>query len=423
MRKLEIKNPILDRTYKTRLSADYSSGTAMTVESNVSFSANDYLIVGEPSEELTEGKKLDSKSGSTALTLASTLNFSHGKGTSIYKSPWDQISIERRTSSGGSFSIVSTSAIQWDNPNNLTLYFDEDATDDYGYRFRFYNSITGKYSEYSPTLEGSGFTRAQAGYLISQVRLLANDIERKIVTDDEILRFFNRAQDIIYTHNPKYWFLLIDSYKAGTGIAATASESVYSLATYTTFGHLDTVRYHYNSGGTSELYHLLKKTSVEFDDVASNLNETADDWAYIYKLLPADESSENGYIQIFPKTKNTSVGTLYPNYYEKMQDLNSVDDETQVPLPDLLEDFAIGQIERIKGNEQKAQYYEKILVSDNPDVTPSGLVMLDKMDRAQKDSVGQPKNLWNFRGQKAIPRLFGNRRRMNRDYIRENYMD
>lgn len=423
MRSLEIQNPVLDRTYKTRLASDYASGVTATAESNVSFSANDYLVFGEPSEELTEGKKLDSKSGSTTLTLASTLNFSHGKGTSIYKSIWDQVVIERRTSPSESFSVISTSAIQWDNPNNLTIYFDSDGTDDYGYRFRFYNSITLTYSEYSPTLEGTGFTRQQVGRLIEQVRLIANDVDRKIVSDDEIIRFFNRAQDIIYTHNPKFWFLLIDVYKQATGIACLANTKVYSLATYTTLGHLDTVRYHYNSGGTSELYHLIKKSSVEFDDIASNLNETADDWAYIYKLLPADSSSSKGYIQIYPTTKNTSVGTLYPNYYEKMANLDSVDDETQVPLPDLLVDYAIGQVERIKGNENKAKLYESVLVSESDNTTPSGLIMLDKLDMQQKQAVGQPRSLWNFKGQKAISRLFGNRRRMNRDYARENYME
>ena len=423
MRKIEIQNPILDSTYKTRISSDYSSGTSLTVENNSSFAANDYLVVGEPSEELSEGKKLDSISGSTTLNIASALNFSHGKGTSIYKSPWDFISLERRTSSAGTFAEISQSGIQWDNPKNLTIYYDADATDAYEYRFRFYNSITGKYSEYSPTLTGAGFSRDQVGYLINQVRLLAHDIERKIVTDDEIIRFFNRAQDIIYTHNPKYWFLLVDVYKATTGIAALANTNVYSLATYTTFGHLETVRFHYNSGGTSELYHLLKKSSVEFDHLASNLNETADDWAWIYKLLPTDSSSANGYLQIFPKTKTTGIGTLYPNYYEKMADLNSVDDETQVPLPELLEDFAIGQIERIKGNEQKAIYYEKVLVSDSPTITPSGLIMLDKLDQQQKLAAGQPRSLWNFRGQKAISLLYGNRSRQNRDYQKEFYMN
>ena len=39
---------------------------------------------------------------------------------------------------------------------------------------------------------------------------------------------------------------------------------------------------------------------------------------------------------------------------------HTVDDETQVPLPNLLEDFAVAQIEKIKGNEDKAKVYEDL---------------------------------------------------------------
>lgn len=429
MRSLQIQNPVLDKTYKTRLASDYSSGVSLTVENNSSFTANDQLVVGEPGEELTELKKLDSVSGSTGMAIPTALKFSHSKGTYIYKSPWDFVSIERRTSELGSFVEISQSPIQWDNADNLTIYFDADATDDYGYRFRFYNSITTKYSEYSPTLTGIGFTRDQVGYMIQQVRLITNDTQRKIVSDDEIIRFFNKAQDIIYTHNQRWWFLLVDAKQQALGISATANTNIYSLAALTNFGHLESVRYRYTSGATDQIWRLLKKSALEFDKIAYDINRTADDQASIFKMLPADASSAFGYIQIFPKTLTTGVGLLYPNYYEKMADLNSVDDSTQVPLPQLLEDYAIGQVERIKGNDTKAQIYEQGLVGGTVTrngrssvVEPSALKMLDKMDQAQREVQGQPRSLWNFKGQKAVSRLFSNYRG-NHDNLKEFYME
>lgn len=422
MRQIVIDNPVLDKTYKTRLGADYTSGTSVTVENNSSFAANDLLVFGEPSEELAEGKKLSSVSGSTTLNLASALNFAHGKGTYVYRTPWDFVYIERRVDSSSSWVEISQSGIQWDNALNQTIYYDSPANDAYGYRYRFYNSALATYSEYSPTLTGAGFSRAQVGFMIENVRAIVNDTNKKIVSDDEIIRFFNRAQDIVYTHNAKYWFLLVDAKKGGFGISATASTDIYSLATLTNFGHLSSVRYRYTSGAADELWHLMKKSSLEFDHIASNLNEATDDQAWIYKLLPADSSSDYGYIQIFPKTKTTGVGIIYPNFYEKMANLDSVDDSTQVPLPQLLEDFAISQIERIKGNESKAKLYEKNLVSEDPRATPPGLLMLDKMDQDQREVQGQPRSLWNFRGQKAMTRFFTNSRR-NRDYDREFYMN
>ena len=108
-------------------------------------------------------------------------------------------------------------------------------------------------------------------------------------------------------------------------------------------------------------------------------------------------------------------------YYEKMADLATVADTTQVPLPFLLEDLAIGYIYRIKGNEVKAKMYESYLISENERVTPKGLIMLDKMDKAQGSVVGQPQSISKFRGQKAIQRFYGNSSPMSDDYRKENY--
>lgn len=429
MRKLAIQNPVLDSTYKTRIASDYSSGVSVTVENNTSYAVGDQLVFGEPGEELAELKQLDSLSGITGLGLPSALNFSHGKGTSVYKSPWNFISIEQRTTPTGAFAEITQSPIQWDNKDNETLYFDLDANDDYGYRFRFYNSFTTKYSEYSPTLSGAGFTRNQVGYMIEQVRRVVNDLNRKIVTDDEIIRFFNDAQDIIYTHNQRYWFLLVDAVQQSLGIPCTAGESVYTLESLTNFGHLESVLFRYVSGSIDQIWRLRKYSSLVFDKIAYDLNRVGEDQAYCFKLLPADSASPYGYIKIFPKTLTSGIGTLYPNYYEKMADLNSVDDETQVPLPRIIEGYAIGRIERIKGNEGKAQLYEAGLLGGSVQrgnrsvmVEPTDLVMLDKMDQATREVQGQPRNLVTFMGQKAVPTLFSNYQG-NNDYRKENFME
>lgn len=421
MRRIRIQNPLLDKTYQTFLSVDYSSGVSLTVYSNTSFAANDLLVIGEQKEELTELKKLNSISSVDTLTLASALNFDHPKETPIYKTLWDYVSIEGRSSSAGVFAEITQSGIQWDNKDGETIYYHSSGDDNWQYRFRFYNSVTTTYSEYSPTLTGAGFTRKQVGYMIRQVRKTTNTFDQNIISDDEIIRQFNIAQDIIYAHNPKYWFLLVDSYKGNDGISTIATTKVYSLAQYETYGHLDSIRYHYNSGTENILYHLDKKATVEFDRIASDLNEADDDYAQCFKLLPADSDSDNGYIQIFPATKTTGVGTLYPNYYEKMADLNSVDDETQVPLSYILEEYAIAFTYKIKGDETKARIYESGLISDNNDRVPRHLLLLDKLNTQQKSVQQQARSLWNFKGHRAMKRLFGSPR-YSRDYIKENYL-
>ena len=422
MRRIGITNPLVDSTYRTYINSDYSSGTALTVASNVSFAANDLIIAGEPRAEFTEEKRVTSLGTTVTLNLASALSFAHSKATSVYKVLWDFVSIEARSSSAGVFAEVTQSAIQWDNKNNETIYYHSDGTDSYEYRFRFYNSVTTTYSEYSPTISGSLPDRNTVRYMLRQVRLLTNDKERKICTDEEIIRAFNTAQDIIYTHNPKYWFLYVDTYELGSlSIAATANEDVFSLGSLTRYGHLAGIKYRYTSGPTDTIYRLRKRSEAEFDRLDSDQNTTDDNWPEVFKLIPGDSSSANGYFKITPDIKDSGIGTFYPLYYEKMANLDSVDDTTQVPLPDLLIGFAVGFVYRIAGNERKASVYQADLISEDPRRSAPGLAMLDTMDNAQKDTVGQPRSMWRFRGQKAVSRLYGNSSPRSTDYLKENY--
>ena len=367
---------------------------------------------------------MSSVSGQTTITLASGLNFSHPKGTPIYRVVWDFVSLEQRTSASGVFAEITQSGIQWDSKTNETIYYDSAATNSYQYRFRFYNSSTTTYSEYSPTISGAILGRTTVQFMLDQVRKVAGDQDRKIVTDDEIIRFFNEAQDIIYAHNPKYFFLYVDTFESGSGsIAATADTRVYTLANLTNYGELGGIKYRYTSGATDNIYQLTQKAEAEFDYLDGNLNASQDNWPQIYKILPADASSGNGYFRITPRIKDSSIGTFYPLYYEKMADLVTIADTTQVPLPYLVESLAIADIFRIKGNDTKAKMYEAYLLTDDSNKTPQGLILLDQMDKVKKTAANQPRYVSRFRGQKAVSRLYGNKypSGVNADYIREWY--
>ena len=425
MRRIRIQNAEVNRTYKTFLGADYSSGTSLTVLNNASFAANDIILVGEPSEELSEAKKVNSTTGSTILTLSSAFNFSHNKGASIYKIYWDYVSIESSPTVGGTWSVISLSPIQWDNKLNETVYYDPSGTDAYSYRFRFYNSVTSLYSEYSPTLLGTGFSDNQIGGMINHIRKMVNDIERKIVQDDDIMYFLNIAKDIAYARNPRFWFLLVDTWFGQNPIPVIANQRTYSLSQYSDFGHMDTLRYNYNSGNSLNiLYHLKRIPQVEFDFRTSNQNFPQSDYLEAYKLIPSDATSSAGYIQVDPKPKTTGVGNLYPYYYKIMPKYTTVDQTCIVPLPEILESFAISKIEKIKGDENKAKMYEDLFFGPADDAKDrsklTGLPLLDDLDRAHKTSQGQPRSLSNYRGASAIKKFFGTIN-YDRDMLKENY--
>src|SRR3990167_1678552 len=351
MRKIVISNEILTKdTYNTNLSSDYSSGTSLTVISNVSFAANDLIVVGELGEENTELKKVDSISGKTTITLASALNFSHEKDTPVYKVAWDNVSIERNSVE------ITQSAIQWDKKD--TIYYDSSGTASDSYRFRFYNSVTTTYSEYSPTQTGAGPTRPSLGYMIREIRKLAQDIDRKIVTDLEIARFINSAQDIIAGIRSDWWFLKVED----TSKTTTGGTKKYSLHSGVgNMGAVEAIRLNYNDGTNNELYHLEYKPTVEFDElIRDNRNQEADrdDYTIYYTLREPDSSAAQGYFEVWPVPLTTGRGTFYIRYFKEMTDLDDVSDETSIPIPVILEDYALAQIERIKGNETKAELYE-----------------------------------------------------------------
>ncbi len=428
MRAIKIENPVLN-SYLADISVDYSSGTSVTTRSNNSFAANDLAVFGNPGEELSELKKIDAISGNTIFTLASALKFAHNKGTPVYKSLWDFVELEGRSSSAGVFAILTQSGIQWDNKDKKTIYFHSAGNDDWQYRFRFYNSVTTSYSEYSPTLGGGGFTKKQMGYLIKEARRVAGDKDGDAMSTDELLRSATRAKNIIRAHNPKFWFWKVDGYKSSVSIAATAGNNVYSLNSIDDLGVVNYIEYQYSSGSTNEKYVLREKPDAEFLSITRDLNRAQDDYVYCFRLLPPDSSSEKGYFEVESEIKNTGVGTFYVSHYKEEADYTSVDDETAIIMPEILEDYLAAEIFRARGNENQAERYYKLFAGPEQREKTlaleelTGIALLDELDKQYKHTQGQPRQIWKFRGQRAMSRLYGSRQRSNADDIRENYFD
>lgn len=426
MRSIKIENPTLN-SFITDLGVDYSSGVTLTVRSNNSFAANDLVVIGNPTEELTELKKVDSLTGNTILTLASALKFTHNKATPVYKTMWDQISIEGRSSSAGVFAEITQSAIQWDSKTNKTIYFHQAGTDSYEYRFRFYNSVTLTYSEYSPTLSGAGFTKNQMGYIIAEARRIAGDKERRIINTEELLMELTRAKNIIRGHKSDYWFWKVDGYINDKSIIATAGESVFSLDSIDDLSVIDTIEYKYTSGSTNQKWTLKRKTDVEIRKLSGDLNRPAMDFPRYFRLLPADANSAKGYFEIPTPILNNGVGTFYVSYYKEEEDYTDVSNTTSIVIPGILRDYLISVIFATKGNDTRAQdYMDKFIGPENRKKTLameklSGLALLDALDEQYKKTQGQPMSLMSFRGQKYMSKFYGNRTIQNPDYLKEYY--
>lgn len=425
MRTVIINNPRLEETYITDVAVDYSSGTSVTVRNNNSFATNDLGVFGNPGEELTELKKINSISGTTLLNIASALNFAHNKGTIVSKSLWDFMYIEADYGSG--FSVISQSPIQWDAKDNKTIYFDTNGTSTTSYRFRFYNSVTAVYSEYSPTLTGAGFTKYQMGYIIKEARRIAGDKEGRTLKIDECLRVLTQAKNEVRAHNARYWFWRVDGFHSNISIAATAGNNIYSFASISQYGILDYIEYQYISGGSNEKYLLFKKSNPEFLFFVRDGNRANKDYPRLYRLLPADSNSASGYFEIENKIKTTGVGTFYVSYFKEEADYDSVDDTTALYIPQLYIDYLAAAIYEEKGNEtMRDVYLQKFTGPEARKKTMGmerleGLALLDELNKQNMDSQAQPKQLWRFRGQRGVNRLFGDRSLQSLDQLRQDY--
>jgi hypothetical protein len=419
MRKLIIPIPNFDNTEKTYLDADYSSGTALTVVNNYGFADNDIAVIGEPGEEKTESKDVSGQTGDTQIDISAALKFDHNKGCVVYRYEYDQYQIYRYRSAA--WTLISTSNIQWDKRE--TIYVDSDGLSTDSYRFRLKNSASLSTSDYSPTIAATGFTRSMVGYMIRNVRKISGDTERKIVTDDELIRQFNGAQDIIRGFRTDWWFLRKES---SGDITTVANTRKYGLNTYLSdMNYIDTVRYNYTDGTVDEVYQIKFKPLVEWDALVRDNDAENDDRPEFYTIQPPDSTDETGYIELDKTSETTGYGAFYIRYFKTMADLDDVADETDVPIPSILEDYALEYIYRVKGDNARADVYKERFWGPHPGREekyrePTGLRLLDIMQRNKGKPVGEPKQLKKFIGRRPITRLF-QEQTVNRDDRAERY--
>lgn len=398
---ITVRNPDLSQNIRTNLSQDYSSGATLNVDSSVSFASGNYVLVGEPGLEKSEITNLTvTPPSATSLTITAG-SYSHAKGTPVYYLRWDKYSLEYRTSDAGAWTAYAGMplALNYDAVN--TEYRDTTATTTYSWRYRYYSTESTAYSDYSDTISATGWAKNSVGYMVRQVRKIINDPESKTVSDTEIIRFFNEAQDKIYTLYNRWWFL----YKVGTVIDTVASTETYNLPS--DLGRLDTVKYRLVQGASDTNYNLKYLPLIEFDYEARDNNAVDTDNLKYYTIFPGDSSNLSGYLHIFPKPETAGLD-LTPRYYKTMTDLDSYGDLTDVPIPAILEDYALAQIYAIRKEEDKADRYDRLFREQ--------VELLKLMQRKQ---VGSLRVMWEYRGNNADKRLFGTRGSFS-DTDREN---
>lgn len=396
---IRIPNPRLSDSEVTYLDADYTSGTTLTVLNGNIFQNDDIGVLGRPGEEQSEGSSVAS-STVTTIVVDTAYNYDHNKGTPVYLSRWNQISVERQITSVGTWSVLLLFDIQWDKLESL--YNDPNGSDLHSYRFRFYNSAGAYYSDYSPTIAGGGFTRLSVGAMVLNVRKNLRDPNRERIKDSKIIQELNDGQIFLTGIRHDWWFLKVDVWELkkrslGTGITAIASQNYYDLDTYSDLNYLHRIRYHYLPASTNTLYDLELKGEEDFARYEQDQSQTNDDAVLYFKQVPPDSGSLIGYFTVWP-TPSTATGIFYLIYFKAMGTLNTIDDVTPVPFPQILEDYASWQLHEELGNEDTAKKYKEQFFGEpvrgfTPNIV-TGIALLEQHQNRRANPTSRGRSLW-----------------------------
>lgn len=129
---------------------------------------------------------------------------------------------------------------------------------------------------------------------------------------------------------------------------------------------------------------MIYVSNAEFDSlVKDNLADQSDDLKYFTLRYPTGTTAV---FEVDQKPESAGM-PFYIRYYKKMATLDTFDDTTIVPIPSVLEDYAIAQIWGIRNDEVKKTAYETRFLEG-----------VQTLRREQKKQVGQPDFL-QFRGQ------------------------
>lgn len=373
--------------------------TTLTVENTEGFSNEDYLVIGEMGEEGTEMVQINAAVTSDHSLTITALVHDHPAYTPVYFIHSNQYAVEYKAP-GGAFVHIATPDIEVDEKESE--YSHSGGVSAGLYRTRFYNSTTAVFGGYSDEVLGSGYGRRSLRFMVEKVLLLAKDPDAQIATREEIKDFINNAQDEVRDIlGNKAWFL----WKEGTAVNGVAGQSRYALPS--DWELLDTIKCQFNDGVENAKYRLKYKHALEWDYETADLTAEDNDDTRFFTVWPPDDTYAYGSFSVHPAPEH-AYHTFYPCYWKIMDDLDSDADITDIPRPRILQNYALAQVAKIRGEEDRSKgYMNNFMV---------GVSYLKKTQR----KVYSPMSLKTYRGRNWMSRMMGNRR-PHSDSDRERY--
>lgn len=240
---VQIVNPDISENEITYLSADAAAGaSSLTVQNTEGFTAGDYIVVGKYGVDQSELCKISTVSGNSTITLTAVLKFSHSIDTPITFVKYNQYVVYSASSKTGSYSQVG-SATDIEVDSDFSEFEDTSGSSSTWYKFRFYNSTSAQFSDYSDPVQGSGYTDDSVKAIMDRIYVIGGDKERRVISEVEMMTILNDGYRIavskVMKSNPLFYLKhgyvdIANSYNTGTvsvsdgGTAVTGSGTSWS---------------------------------------------------------------------------------------------------------------------------------------------------------------------------------------------------
>jgi len=135
-----------------------ATGTTLVVDNTQGFTAQDYIIIGEPGSETSEIVQISSITNATTMVIGA-VNFNHAIDESVRRTPFNQVKFYQSSTSGGALTIDGTVDMNVDNVDLLTPYGTTTTNARLLYwKITYYNSTTSDETSTSDSEEYYGAT-------------------------------------------------------------------------------------------------------------------------------------------------------------------------------------------------------------------------------------------------------------------------